>query len=510
MTGDVAYRCVCGRSVKAAAGQDVRCDHCGRRVSAGLLESLAATVVLAEQGPSPELSVAPPNDAFVHQRLGHFRVLDLIGRGGMGAVYRALDESLQRFVALKVIRSATLAPLDSKHVQRLLEEAVAQARVNHPNVAHIYFVGREGEAPFLAMELLAGPTLAERLSAAPLAFAEVVRLAMQLVAGLNRCSQFDILHGDIKPSNILFADDLTVKLSDFGLARRISAADAAASITGTPTYMSPEGARGELTDVRSDIYSLGMTIFEMTFRRLPYALDGSDINQVLETHQRAPVEFPDPWPADVPIGWRNVLARLLAKSPAERYQNYGELLHDLRRWRPVDLPQAGRLPRGLAWLIDLGLANTAQQIFYGPLVAEASSELLSSRPGVRLVLASLGASVPLLAGYLQYRWGTTPGKKLFHIRIVDRHGLPPSKPVLGLRAAIQFLPMWTATVVLILGSLGLGLVSGLVVLAAALGLLTEISLALFHPRGRTLHDRFFGTRVVLGAAPQLSRDEVAS
>ncbi len=445
---------------------------------------------------------AEADDPLIDRRLGHFRVLELIGRGGMGAVYRAIDESLQRYVALKVIRPALRATLDSRHLQRLLEEAVAQARVNHPHVAHIYFVGRQDDLPFLAMEFLAGPTLAEKLALGPLPFAEVVRLAIQLAEGLGRCAQFDILHGDIKPSNILFADEATVKLSDFGLASRISITSGAKpSAAGTPMYMSPEAARGEPTDVRSDMYSLGITLFELTFGRLPYALDSSDINRVLQTHQEAAVEFPEPWPKNVPEGWRKVLARLLAKSPDERYQDYVGLLADLRRWQPIDLPKAGRLPRGLAWLIDLGLFNTAQQIFYGPLVASGASELLSDYHIPRLLLAWLGASVPLLACFIQARWGTTPGKRLFQIRIVDRHGLPPAKPVLSFRAVIQFLPIWTTTVTLVLTNIGLGILTALIALAVAVGLLLEIILALFDPRGRTLHDRFFGTRVVLDAAP---------
>ena len=264
----------------------------------------------------------------------------------MGAVYQALDESLQRYVALKVIHSAGGSAIDTKQIQRLLQEAIAQARVNHPNIVHIYYVGREGKTPFFAMELVPGATLADRLKDGPLPFATVVSIGEQVADALRHAADFDILHGDVKPSNILFADKGTVKLSDFGLARRLSAADLSpTSFAGTPAYLSPEAAEGRPTDIRSDMYSLGITLFEMTFGRLPYTPSGGKLVDFVQVHRTASIEFPSPWPDRLPYAWRGVLARLLAKSPADRYPNYEDLLADLRRLRPVDLPRRARPAR---------------------------------------------------------------------------------------------------------------------------------------------------------------------
>jgi serine/threonine-protein kinase len=126
-----------------------------------------------------------------------------------------------------------------------------------------------------------------------------------------------------------------MKLSDFGLARRMSQnLDTHESITGSPNYISPEGVRGEATDVRSDMYSLGVMLFEMTFGRLPFTFEGSGVMERLEAHQKAPVEFPETWPTEIPAAWRNVLAKLLAKSPEDRYAIYGQLADDIGEYSP--------------------------------------------------------------------------------------------------------------------------------------------------------------------------------
>jgi serine/threonine protein kinase len=391
------------------------CPACGRKYAATVLGDAATQIVspgalCGEGSPAPELAAQAPPDPHRGEVLGHFRILAEIGHGGMGTVYRALDESLQRYVALKVVRAVDATAADSRHIQRLLQEAIAQARVNHPNIVHIYYVGRDGNTPFFAMELVNGPTLARRLADAPLPFAEVVDMAGQLAEALRHAADYDVVHGDIKPGNVLLAGPHTVKLSDFGLARRLSEmTDPAAGIVGTPNYLAPEAVQGAPPDVRSDLYSLGVTLFEMTFGRLPYSFTGSGLRERFRAHQEAAIEFPDPWPKTLPEGWRAVLARLLAKDPEARYQDYAELLEDLRRLRPVVRPAAGRVPRGLAWLVDLALANTAQQVFRGSLTLAALS-FPGTRPGLQLFVALLSGLVPLFCCYLQARWKTTPGK----------------------------------------------------------------------------------------------------
>ncbi len=494
----LSYRCVCGESFPVAPGVGGTCPTCGRRVSRAVLGAdPAATASLTHIVEDPATTAAADVPAAAateptHQRYGHYRLVRKLGQGGMGAVYQALDESLQRYVALKVIHSAGGSDSDTKQTQRLLQEAIAQARVNHPNIVHIYYVGREGKTPFFAMELVPGATLADRLKVGPLPFAAVVSLGAQVAEALRHAADFDVLHGDVKPSNVLLADEQTVKLSDFGLARRLSAADhRATALAGTPAYLSPEAADGQPVDIRSDLYSLGVTLFEMTFGRLPYTPSGDKLVDLLQVHRTASIEFPNPWPERLPHAWRGVLAQLLAKSPAGRYQNYEELLADLKRLRPVDLPRAGRVQRGLAWLVDVALAQAGQSLFYTPLAAGVGTW------PVRLSLAALGGLVPLLAALLQASWHTTPGKRLFQLRIVDAHGLTPRARILAMRSVFQFLPLWAACVHELNRAAGQPYLGTVFAAAAAIWLAADVVWGLVSRKGLSLHDLLCTTRVVL-------------
>jgi uncharacterized RDD family membrane protein YckC len=248
------------------------------------------------------------------------------------------------------------------------------------------------------------------------------------------------------------------------------------------------------------MYSLGITLFEMTFGRLPYALTGSSLFDKLKTHEQARVEFPDPWPAEVPEGYRPLLEKLLAKSPADRYSDYDELRRDLERLRPVVLPKAGRVPRALAWMVDLFLALGLHAVLTAPAAAAGKPE---GNTWLLMAMVVLGVFSPLLAMYLQVWWGTTPGKKLFQIRIVDLHGVQPGRATLALRSIVQFFPVWSIPVAnFILATRPLAILAGLILLAlvaAYLALLLDAACAMFHPRGRSLHDYVFRTRVVLAA-----------
>jgi uncharacterized RDD family membrane protein YckC len=456
------------------------------------LSSDSATVALPADQELP--------DPRVGQQLDHFRIVRRLGQGGMGTVYKALDESLQRYVALKVIRAGESGEADSSQMQSLVQEARAQARVSHPNVLHIYYVGRDERSPFFAMELVEEPTLAERLDDGPLPFTEVIDTGLQLVDALEHAARFDIVHGDIKPSNVLQADRHTIKLSDFGLARRLSQQpDGAGGLIGTPNYLSPEAARGEPIDVRSDMYSLGVTLFEMTFGRLPYSVTSGSLAEKLKAHEEAPIEFPEPWPAAVPEAYRRVLGRLLAKRPSDRYTDYEELRQDLIRVRPVALPPAGRVPRALAWIFDLVLATGVGALPLAPFIAAGGLALLERYPGIRLPYALAGTVVPLLAMLLQARWGTTPGKRLFQIRIVDGHGLRPSRTKLALRSVVQFFPLWAGPLSNVYAAFGLQVIAAVLLLGAFTALAIDAAMAALAPGGRSLHDIVFDTRVVLEA-----------
>ena len=263
------YRCVCGENVEVRQ-QDATCTACGRHYDRTVLNTAGADTISIDADHLPaRLVTHPDHDPYIGESLGHFKILSRIGDGGMGAVYHALDESLQRYVALKVIHRGA-DEQGSADLARLFQEARAQARVNHPHVVHVYYVGIENETPFLAMELVGSGTLADRMREGTLSYQEIVRFAIQIARALGCAAEYDIVHGDIKPSNVLLVDNHTSKLSDFGLARRLSAPTKTASrMSGTPDYMPPESTLGAAVDHRGDMYALGVTLFQMTFERLP-------------------------------------------------------------------------------------------------------------------------------------------------------------------------------------------------------------------------------------------------
>ncbi len=285
------FRCACGCDVQLV-GLRGTCHECGRAVSLAALDASQTMSFLSTGEKTSDFGVSLQNG---HDRsgekLGHFRLVSLLGQGGMGVVYRALDESLQRFVAVKVMRCTAADGSSAARVTRLLDEAVAQARLNHPHVVTIYYVGRDSTDPFFAMELLPGPTLDKQLLDGPLPYSQVIRYARQVCSALAQATRLNLVHGDIKPSNLIIASDDTIKLGDFGLA--YTDQKASSGISGTLSYMAPELADGHAPSAQSDMYALGITLFELTFGRRPYALSGQSLTDQLRSHRSAEVEFPE-------------------------------------------------------------------------------------------------------------------------------------------------------------------------------------------------------------------------
>ncbi|MCA9078324.1 MAG: protein kinase [Planctomycetaceae bacterium] len=500
----VAYRCVCGEVVQIDPTDGGECDRCGRSYTGDVVSAINSETIVFDGAVPEDLppSIEPGDDPLLGTRLHHFQIINRIGQGGMGAVYRALDESLQRYVALKVIRTPPQQdeqPDASPHVERLLQEARAQARVKHPNVVHIYYVSGDTDPPFLAMELINGETLADRLSRGPLGFRETVDIAIEIVQALRQAALQDIVHRDIKPSNILLENGQTVRLSDFGLAERVSSgALTSKSIAGTPNYLSPEACQAQPTDHRSDMYAVGVMLFEMTFGRLPHTVTTGKINDRIRAHREAPVEFPEPWPQELPERWHEILQRLLAKDPDDRYSDYRQLLIDLESVRPVDLPPAGAAVRGLGYAVDLLLVAAVQALMFAPF--EILSDWLNDAILPGMLAAGLSVVAPFLAMGVQGRWKTSPGKMLMQTRIVDEHGLTPSQAVLSARTVAQFLPIWAGAIFHIFESIGLGALGWIVWPTAYVGWGLDMLVGFIRIDRRTLHDLFFGTRVVLDTA----------
>jgi serine/threonine protein kinase len=216
------------------------------------------------------------------QKVSHYRLLEKIGSGGMGIVYRAHDEHLERDVAVKVLPSAaaTVRNFDSKDRRALRQEALTLSRLNHPNIAQVYDFDKEGDTDFIVMELVPGESLAQKLADGPLLRDQWLSIATQTLDGLVAAHARGIIHHDLKPANLQITPDGRVKILDFGLARYIrrkgldietaTTVTNAAGLSGTLAYISPEQLRGETCDERSDIWSVGVVLYEMATARLSY------------------------------------------------------------------------------------------------------------------------------------------------------------------------------------------------------------------------------------------------
>jgi len=263
--------------------------------------------------------------------LGHYHIIEHIGSGGMGVVYRAHDEKLDRDVALKVLPPGALA--DESVRRKFRKEALALAQLNHPNIETIYEFADQDGVDFLVMELIPGHALNDKIKAGPLALPEVARLGIQLADGLAAAHDRGIIHCDLKPHNLILTPDGRLKILDFGLARRVRpeiSGDLTHSITvetgpvsGTVPYMAPEQLSGEGTDARSDIFSAGAVLYEMATgqRAFPQTQGPQLIGAIL--HQE-PVSAASLNPRISP-GLEAIMRKALDKTPSQRYQTAGEL-----------------------------------------------------------------------------------------------------------------------------------------------------------------------------------------
>ena len=284
--------------------------------------------------------VGPPaaNAELIGKKLGRFRVFALLGQGGMGVVYRAEDEVLRRDVALKVLPLSFAA--DEERRRRFLREARSAAAVNHPNIATIYEVG-EGEGRiYIAMELVAGRSLARILATSRPSVEEAVELGRQILRGLGKAHEAGLVHRDLKPDNVMVTPEGAVKLLDFGLAKarepaRVNLGDADTAMTedgrlvGTPLYMSPEQARGRPLDARSDLFSFGVLLYELLTGKRPFT--GATSTDLLSAILRDRPPPPSALEPQVPADLSALVERCLAKEPSDRYPDCQSLSADLDR-----------------------------------------------------------------------------------------------------------------------------------------------------------------------------------
>jgi eukaryotic-like serine/threonine-protein kinase len=351
----------------------------------------------------------PHADPFVGTSVSHYRVVEKLGGGGMGVVYRAEDTTLGRSVALKFLPAEVSS--DKQALERFLREARAAAALNHPNICTIYEIGEHDGQRFIAMELLEGQTLRQRIGGRPLATDALLELGAQIAGALDIAHAKGVIHRDIKPANIFVIDSGHAKILDFGLAKHIprTRPESNASLADGPTlddaphltspgvavgtiaYMSPEQTRGEDLDLRSDLFSFGAVLYEMATGR--QAFDGS--TSAVISHSIL-AEEPEPaakWNPNLPKGFDEILHRALEKDRDLRYQSASGILADLKRLkRDLETPRSPARP--------VAASRTASSVPDRPSKSEKSSSKHSTAIDSVAVLPLENASGDPDAEYL--------------------------------------------------------------------------------------------------------------
>ena len=276
--------------------------------------------------------------------IAHYRIVELLGAGGMGAVYKAYDEKLRRVVALKVLTPEAVAQADRR--RRFLQEARAASALNHPHILTVYEIGEADGKPYMVTEYVQGETLRQKIAAGSLLIKDALEIALQVAGGLAKAHEHGIVHRDLKPENLMISRDGYAKILDFGLAKLIGrrlhpllANDStektliqvktqAGMILGTINYMSPEQLLSQRVDLRSDIFSFGIVLYEMATGQCPFV----NTNKIDTMHAILHEEAKPPHlvKSDLPLDLQRILSKALAKAPKSRYQTIQELSVDLK------------------------------------------------------------------------------------------------------------------------------------------------------------------------------------
>jgi len=334
------------------------------------------------------------SDPYLGKLLGDFHVHSKLGEGAMGAVYRATQVSLERDVALKIL-PPKLVRQHPEFVNRFLREAKVAAQISHPNIVQVHAVGVHKGIQYIAMEFVKGSSIADILyEHGPFPERKALSIVLQASRGLAAGEEKNLVHRDIKPENLLLTQDGIVKVADFGLAKDMtteSMVTQAGQIMGTPAFMSPEQGRSQSVDSRSDIYSLGVTLFQIVTGEVPYR--GENPLSTILKHLDEPLPDPKSIRKDLSGFTCEIIETMMAKDPKDRFQSFQELGHALTEIPPeVSDTDMERIP-DLAGLIQ----PTARITHLSPTSATLTSVLLLKKVSWIRVLAGF-AAVAILAG----------------------------------------------------------------------------------------------------------------
>jgi hypothetical protein len=390
------------------------------------VEGTATAAAAMSLGPGADSAALSPG-----LRLDHFRIERRLGVGGMGEVYLATDLALDRPVAIKVLRAGAATGAAR---ERLLREARAQARVHHPNVGHIYFIGEDAGRLYFAMEYIAGKTLAERLADGPLPVEEALEVIHAAVLGLREAHRAGFTHRDVKPSNLMVDSHGVVKVLDFGLvaaapdAATGAAPTAQTTLGGTPLYMAPEQARGEPIDLRADIYALGATLYHLVAGKPPFNADSAAELATLHRSANRPSVSRKAHGKSAASAIDALVAKMMAPNPAERFASYDELLQALELASAAHTRPAGFWVRMAATLVDSVLVLIAM---VAAMFAMGIHDDVSMPATVTPV-----ALLQLIA--IAWR-GTTPGKAMFELEVVNvASGQKPGLAAVVVRSLVLY------------------------------------------------------------------------
>ena len=338
------------------------------------------------------------------QTIAHYRIMEPIGAGGMGAVFKAYDKKLHRIVALKVLPNEYLTQQDRR--RRFFQEARAASALNHPHILTVYEVGEENGKPYIAMEYVEGDTLRQKIESRELKIKQTLDIAIQISDGLAKAHELGIIHRDLKPENLMISRDGYAKILDFGLAKLVAqreralAADSeqktllrvnteSGTLLGTVNYMSPEQLLGQRVDRRCDIFSLGVVLCEMLTGSCPF-VNENRIDTMHAILHRSP-KLPQADNGEVPSGVLAILTKALEKAPKDRYQSVADFASALRQLRrDLELGKTQPVPSASRLVLRTAAVSRTRGIDYQAELNEAQLNAVMTTEGPLLIVAGAG------------------------------------------------------------------------------------------------------------------------